>query len=179
MLTKKITFKINGKEVVIEVDIRESLLDVLRHKLHLTGVKKGCSVGECGACTVLIDDEAFDTCIYLAVWADGKEIRTIEGEVKEGKLSKVQQAFLDEAAVQCGFCTPGFVMSTTEMVESGKKFSREQIKKELSGHMCRCTGYHNIILAVEKALQKDDKQTNEQARQHSEGASDCCGKFHK
>jgi xanthine dehydrogenase iron-sulfur-binding subunit len=180
MLNKKITFKINGKVATIEVDIRESLLDVLRNKLHLTGVKKGCSVGECGACTVLIDDEAFDTCIYLAVWADGKEIRTIEGEAKEGKLSKVQQAFLDEAAVQCGFCTPGFVMSTTEMLESGKDFSREQIKKELSGHMCRCTGYHNIILAAEKALQKDDKQTNEQvAKPQSEGAFDCCGKCHK
>ena len=164
MLTKKITFTINGKEVTVEVDVRESLLEVLRNKLYLTGVKKGCSVGECGACTVLIDDVAFDTCIYLAVWADGKAIRTIEGEVQEGKLSKVQQAFLDEGAVQCGFCTPGFVMSTTEMVESGKEFSRDEIKKELSGHMCRCTGYHNIIQAAEKALEKD---------------SDCCGKCHK
>jgi len=167
MLIKKITFTINGKEVTLEVDLRESLLEVLRNKLYLTGVKKGCSVGECGACTALIDGVAFDTCIYLAVWADGKEIRTIEGEVKEGKLSKVQQAFLDEGAVQCGFCTPGFVMSTTEMVESGKDFSREEIKKELSGHMCRCTGYHNIVQAAEKALEKDEK------------ASDCCGKCHK
>lgn len=167
MLTKKITFRINGKEVTVEVDLRESLLEVLRNKLYLTGVKKGCSVGECGACTVLIDDVAFDTCIYLAVWADGKEIRTIEGEAKEGKLSKVQQAFLDEGAVQCGFCTPGFVMSTTEMVESGKDFSRDEIKKELSGHMCRCTGYHNIIQAAEKALEKE------------ETADGCCGKCHK
>ena len=171
MLTKKITFKINSKEVTIEVDIRESLLDVLRNKLHLTGVKKGCSVGECGACTVLIDNVAFDTCIYLAVWADGKEIRTIEGEAKEGRLSKVQQAFLDEAAVQCGFCTPGFVMSTTEMLESGKDFTREQVKKELSGHMCRCTGYHNIMLAAEKALLKEDKQN---VQLHSDTTSDCC-----
>jgi aerobic-type carbon monoxide dehydrogenase small subunit (CoxS/CutS family) len=167
MLTKKITFRINGKEVTVEVDLRESLLEVLRNKLYLTGVKKGCSVGECGACTVLINDVAFDTCIYLAVWADGKEIRTIEGEAKEGKLSKVQQVFLDEGAVQCGFCTPGFVMSTTEMVESGKDFSREEIKKELSGHMCRCTGYHNIIQAAEKALEKEEK------------ADGCCGKCHK
>ena len=166
-MLKKITFTINGKEVTVEVDLRESLLEVLRNKLYLTGVKKGCSVGECGACTVLIDDVAFDTCIYLAVWADGKEIRTIEGEAKQGKLSKVQQAFLDEGAVQCGFCTPGFVMSTTEMVESGKEFSREQIKKELSGHMCRCTGYHNIMQAAEKALEKE------------ENSSDCCGKCHK
>lgn len=143
--------------------MRESLLDVLRKKLHLTGVKKGCSVGECGACTVLLDGVAFDSCIYLAAWADGKEIRTIEGEAKEGKLSKVQQAFLDEGAVQCGFCTPGFVLSTTEMVESGKVYSKEQIKKELSGHMCRCTGYNNIIKAAENALEDN----------HS------CGKCHK
>ncbi|AIF51388.1 xanthine dehydrogenase subunit XdhC [Pelosinus sp. UFO1] len=168
MQLKKITFKINSKEITIEVDVRESLLDVLRNKLHMTGVKKGCSVGECGACTVLIDNVAFDTCIYLAVWADGKEIRTIEGEAKEGKLSKVQQSFLDEAAVQCGFCTPGFVMSTTEMLESGKVFSKEQIKKELSGHMCRCTGYHNIMLAAEKALQPANKH-----------GSECHGKCHK
>lgn len=167
MVTKKITFTINGKEVTVEVDVRESLLEVLRNKLYLTGVKKGCCVGECGACTVLIDGITFDTCIYLAVWADGKEIRTIEGEVKEGELSKVQQAFLQEGAVQCGFCTPGFVMSTTEMVESGKEFSREEIKKELSGHMCRCTGYHNIIQAAEKALEKEEKD------------HDCCGKCHQ
>lgn len=167
MVTKKIAFTINGKEVTIEADVRESLLDVLRNKLHLTGVKKGCLVGECGACTVLIDGAAFDSCIYLALWADGKEIRTIEGEAIDGRLSRVQQSFLEEGAVQCGFCTPGFVMSTTEMVESGKRFSRAEIKKELSGHMCRCTGYHNIILAAEKALMKDEEQF------------DCCGKCHQ
>lgn len=152
MLKREITFKVNGRETTLHVDVRESLLDVLRGRLHLTGVKKGCSVGECGACTVLIDGEPFDSCIYLAVWAQGKEIRTIEGEAKEGKLSKAQEAFLDEGAVQCGFCTPGCVMSTTAMVEKGRHFSREEIKNELSGHMCRCTGYKNIIKAAEKAL---------------------------
>ncbi len=153
MLAKKISCSVNGRKVTLEVDVRASLLDVLRDSLHLTGVKKGCSVGECGACTVLIDGEPYDSCIYLAVWADGKDINTIEGEYKEGKLSKVQQAFVDEGAVQCGFCTPGFIMSTTAMVQSGRKFTREEIKRELSGHMCRCTGYQNIIKAAQKALE--------------------------
>lgn len=154
MKSKSISLKVNGRDVNIEVDIRESLLEVLRNRLHLTGVKKGCEVGECGACTVLIDGEPYDSCIYLALWADGKEINTIEGECQEGKLSKVQQAFLDEGAVQCGFCTPGFVMSTTALVNRDKEFTKEEIKKELSGHMCRCTGYQNIIKAAEKALKE-------------------------
>ncbi len=153
MLAKKISCSVNGRKVELEVDVRASLLDVLRDSLHLTGVKKGCSVGECGACTVLIDGEPYDSCIYLAVWADGRDINTIEGEYKEGRLSKVQQAFVAEGAVQCGFCTPGFIMSTTAMAQSGRKFTREEIKKELSGHMCRCTGYQNIIKAAQKALE--------------------------
>ena len=153
MIVKKISFQVNGRKVALEVDVRASLLDILRDSLHLTGVKKGCSVGECGACTVLIDGEPYDSCIYLAVWADGKDINTIEGEYKEGKLSKVQQAFVDEGAVQCGFCTPGFIMSTTAMAHSGRNFTREEIKRELSGHMCRCTGYQNIIKAAQKALE--------------------------
>ena len=168
MMTRRIAFTVNGQEYMLEVDVRESLLDVLRNRLALTGVKKGCSVGECGACTVLIDGEPFDTCIYLAVWADGKEIRTVEGEAKAGKLSKVQEAFLEEAAVQCGFCTPGLVMTTTALVESGISYTKQEIKKELSGHMCRCTGYHNIIKAAQKALADKGEQDH-----------DCCGKCHQ
>ncbi len=151
--TRKISFVVNDDTYNIEVDIRESLLEVLRNRLHLTGVKQGCSVGECGACTVLIDGKAIDSCIYLAVWADGKKIRTIEGESKNGKLSKVQQAFVDEGAIQCGFCTPGLVMSATQLVESGEKLSDEEIKREISGHFCRCTGYQKIFNAVKKSLE--------------------------
>lgn len=165
-MTRRIVFTVNEQEHLLEVDMRESLLDVLRDRLDLTGVKKGCSVGECGACTVLIDGEPFDSCIYLAVWADGKQIRTVEGEGKEGKLSKVQAAFLEENAVQCGFCTPGLVMTTTALTETGHSYTKQEIKKELAGHMCRCTGYHNIIKAAEKALQ--DK-----------GEHDCCGRCHQ
>lgn len=148
----KINMTVNDKAYSIEVDMRESLLEVLRNRLHFTGVKQGCSVGECGACTVLIDGTAVNSCIYLAVWANGKKITTIEGVSKDGELSKVQQAFIDEGAVQCGFCTPGLVLTTTALVESGKEYTDEEIKREISGHLCRCTGYNKIFNAVKKSL---------------------------
>lgn len=151
---KRINVVVNDKAYSIDVDVKDSLLELLRDRLNLTGVKCGCSVGECGACTVLIDGTALNSCIYLAVWADGKKITTIEGVSKDGKLSKVQQAYIDEGAVQCGFCTPGLVLTTTEMVESGKKFTDEEIKREISGHLCRCTGYQKIFRAVKKSLEK-------------------------
>jgi len=154
---KKISMIVNGKSYSFEVDIRESLLEVLRNRLHFTGVKQGCSVGECGACTVLIDGTAVNSCIYLAVWADGKKITTIEGVSKDNELSGVQKAFIEEGAVQCGFCTPGLVLTTTALVESGRKYSDEDIKREISGHLCRCTGYNKIFNAVKKAI--DKKQT--------------------
>lgn len=144
-LKRKIKFTVNNKKYEIEVDIRESLSEVLRNRLHLTGVKQGCGVGECGACTVLIDGVPKDSCIYLAVWADGKIIKTIEGVGENGKLSDVQKAFIDEGAIQCGFCTPGLVLTTTALVESGKDYSDEEIKREISGHLCRCTGYNKIF----------------------------------
>ena len=153
MTMKKISMTVNGKERRLEIDIRESLLEVLRNRLQLTGVKQGCSVGECGACTVLIDGEPVDSCIYLAVWADGKQITTIEGLEKDGKLSKVQQAYVDEGAVQCGFCTPGLVMTTTAIVDSGKEYTDDELKREISGHLCRCTGYQKIFNAVKKSLE--------------------------
>ena len=150
---EKISMVVNGKAYSLEVDIRESLLEVLRNRLHFTGVKQGCSVVECGACTVLIDGLPVNSCIYLAVWADGREITTIEGVSKDGELSKVQQAFVDEGAVQCGFCTPGLVLTATALTESGRKYSDEEIKREISGHLCRCTGYNKIFNAVKRALE--------------------------
>lgn len=154
-LTKRISINVNNKEYSIEVDIRESLLEVLRNKLQLTGVKQGCSVGECGACTVLIDNVPTDSCIYLAIWADGKKITTIEGVAKNGKLSKVQKAYIDEGAVQCGFCTPGLVLTTTALVNSNKSYTDDEIKREISGHLCRCTGYQKIFQATKKSLERD------------------------
>lgn len=151
-LNRKINVKVNGNSYDLEVDVRESLSDVLRKRLHLTGVKQGCHVGECGACTVLVDNIPTNSCIYLATWANGKSIRTIEGESKNGKLSNVQQAFIDEGAVQCGFCTPGLVLTSTSLVESGKEYTDEELRRELSGHLCRCTGYKKIFLATKRAL---------------------------
>lgn len=149
---------VNGKEEEIPVDIRESLADTLRHKLGITSVKKGCEVGECGACTVLIDGEAVDTCIYLAIWADGKSILTVEGlKSHTGHLHPIQQAFIDEAAVQCGFCTPGLIMTAVEIVGSGKHYTRDELRKLISGHLCRCTGYHNILNALERVVNEAHK----------------------
>ncbi|ABS33751.1 xanthine dehydrogenase subunit XdhC [Clostridium botulinum] len=153
-LKRKIKLTVNDKKYEIEIDIRESLSEVLRSRLHLTGVKQGCLVGECGACTVLIDGVPTDSCIYLAAWADGKTIKTIEGVQKNGELSEVQKAFIDEGAVQCGFCTPGLVLTTTALVESEKNYTDDEIKREISGHLCRCTGYNKIFNATKKAILK-------------------------
>ena len=136
------------------MDVRQSLLEVLREQQGLISIKQGCAVGECGACTVLIDDVPMDACIYLAVWADGRSIRTVEGESQNDKLSVIQQAFVDEGAVQCGICTPGFVMAATALVEQqkGRKVCRDEIRRQLAGNLCRCTGYDTIVTAVEKSL---------------------------
>ena len=131
---------------------------MLRHRLGLTSVKKGCEVGECGACTVLVDDKAIDSCIYLALWADGKKIITVEGlQQHTSLLTPIQQAFVDEAAVQCGFCTPGLIITAVEIVGNGKHYSRDELRKLISGHLCRCTGYHNILNAMERIVEEAHK----------------------
>lgn len=146
---------VNGKQVETAYDLRESLADTLRQRLGLTSVKKGCEVGECGACTVLVDGVAIDSCIYLTAWAEGKEILTVEGlQGADGTLSPIQRAFVEEAAVQCGFCTPGIIMSAVEIVGSGRTYTREELRKLISGHLCRCTGYQNILNAVERAVKE-------------------------
>ena len=143
------------------MDIRASLADVLRRQLGLTSVKKGCEVGECGACTVLIDGRAVDSCLYLAVWADGREILTVEGlRAGDGSLHPVQRAFIEKAAVQCGFCTPGIIMSAVEIVGAGRRYTREELRRELSGHLCRCTGYENILDAVQQAVEQTLQQAS-------------------
>ena len=155
---KTLTMTVNGSEVSIPVDERESLTDALRNRLGLTSVKKGCEVGECGACTVLVDGEAIDSCIYLALWAEGKHILTVEGlKSPTGELHPVQQAFIDEAAAQCGFCTPGLIMTAVEIVGTGKRYSREELRKLISGHLCRCTGYESILNAMERIVDETEK----------------------
>ncbi|MBR3641751.1 MAG: (2Fe-2S)-binding protein [Oscillibacter sp.] len=152
---QEVRFTLNGKPVSKMVDVRASLTDMLRGDFALTSVKKGCEVGECGACNVLIDGECFNSCIYLAVWAEGKEIRTVESLLgPNGELSDLQQAFIDETAIQCGFCTPGFLMSAVEILESGKEYTDAELRKLLAGHLCRCTGYENILRAVKKTMYK-------------------------
>ena len=149
----KIGFTLNGAPVCVEAPGTVSLLTLLRDYCRLTGTKRGCDIGECGACNVLIDGECFNSCIYLAIWADGKEIKTVEGLLgPNGELSDIQQAFIDEGAVQCGFCTPGFIMTALEILESGREYTDDELRKLLSGHLCRCTGYENIFNAVKKTM---------------------------
>ena len=150
-----VTCTINGREVEQMVDVRASLTDMLRNDFHLTSVKKGCEVGECGACNVLIDGECFNSCLYLAVWAEGKHITTLEGLMgPNGELSDIQQAFMEETAIQCGFCIPGFLMTAVEILDRGVLYSDDELRKLLSGHLCRCTGYKRIIEAIEDAAER-------------------------
>lgn len=152
---KVIKCKINGKDVEKIVDVRSSLTDMLRNEYRLLSVKKGCEVGECGACTVIINGEAFNSCIYLAIWAEGKDIWTLEGLIgPNGELSDVQQCFIEESAIQCGFCSPGFILSAWEILSKGIEYTEDQLRKLLSGHLCRCTGYENILRAVKKCMYK-------------------------
>lgn len=152
---RKISFHVNDELKELEVDIRESLQEVLRNRLFLTGLKIGCGVGECGACTVIVDGTTVDSCIYLGIWADGKHITTVEGLAKNGELNKMQQSFVEEGAVQCGFCTSGLILSASALAEKGEKMSRDEIRTAISGHLCRCTGYQNIITAIEKVVNED------------------------
>ena len=164
---------INGKKVEKVVDVRASLTDMLRNDFRLTSVKKGCEVGECGACTVIINGEGFNSCIYLAVWAEGKEIWTLEGLTGSGgELSDIQQAFIDEGAIQCGFCTPGFIMTSWEIVNSGREYTDDELRKALSGHLCRCTGYENIFRAVKKTMLRHLGKYEEAELVNSQGITD-------
>jgi aerobic-type carbon monoxide dehydrogenase small subunit (CoxS/CutS family) len=151
----EITFTINGQTVSARVHPGMSLLDLLREQ-GFTGAKQGCGVGECGACTVLVDQVPVDSCLYLAVWAQGRAVRTIEGEARDNVLSPIQEAYLEAGAVQCGFCTPGLIMNSTAFVEKhlGQTVSRDDIRRGHAGNLCRCTGYTTIVDAVENCLKK-------------------------
>ena len=144
----KLKFILNGKTVEVEAADNARLLDVLRDTLGLTGTKEGCGVGECGACTVIVDGDAVDSCLYPALRANGKSVTTIEGLSKDGRLDRLQQAVLDHHALQCGFCTPGFIMSAKALLDQNPHPTREEVKVAIAGNLCRCTGYEQLIEAV-------------------------------
>ncbi len=146
-----ITLTVNGVKHALEVEPRWLLADVLRDELHLTGTHLGCEQGVCGACTVLLDGRPARSCLTLAVTASGCEITTVEGLAKDGVLHPVQEAFWQEHALQCGFCTPGFLMTAAHFLENNPNPTRSAIREALSGNLCRCTGYQHIVNAVERA----------------------------
>ena len=150
----QISCTINHKPVQVEVEEGETLMAMLRDRLGLTGTKRGCEVGECGACTVLVDGVPTDTCLFLAGLADGKDILTIEGLANGLELSPIQQAFVDCGAIQCGFCTPGVVLSAKALLMREENPTKEEVRDELSGHFCRCTGYLQFYDAVRIASEK-------------------------
>ncbi len=147
-MRKLINVTINGVEYELGVKPNLTLLDLLRYELGLTGTKKGCETGECGACTVILDEKPVTSCLVLAVQANGKKILTIEGLEKDGNLHPIQQAFVDKGAIQCGFCTSGMILSAKHLLEQNPSPSEAEIRKSISGNLCRCTGYQKIVQAI-------------------------------
>jgi len=148
-MKKELTFTLNGEAINAEVDPQWTLLYLLREVLELTGTKEGCGYGECGACTVIIDGQAVNSCLYPVMEAEGKTVTTIEGLAsRNGQLHPIQTAFINEGAVQCGFCTPGMIMSAKALLDTKDKPTEEEIKDAVAGNLCRCTGYVKIIDAI-------------------------------
>ena len=145
-----ISLKVNGEPYRIDVSDHETLLQAIRDDLGLTGTKEGCGVGECGACTVLVDGQPVNSCLVLAVEMDGREVTTVEGLARDGVLDPLQQAFIDEGAVQCGFCTPGMLMTARGLLNRNPAPAEDEIRKAIEGNLCRCTGYEPIIRAIQK-----------------------------
>ncbi len=144
----RITLKVNGRIHELEVEPRERLLDVIRYKLRYTGTKECCGTGDCGACTILLDGKPVNSCLILAVSANGKSITTVEGIAKDGELHPIQRAFAEHGAVQCGFCTPGFIVNSYALLNENTNPDIDTIRYWLAGNLCRCTGYQKIIKAV-------------------------------
>ena len=150
-MTHTIRMRVNGKDYTVDVPSQRLLIDCLRYDLGLTGTKEGCSVGVCGACTVLMDGHVISSCLTLAVLADGKEVTTVEGLAHEGKLHPVQQSFIDYGGFQCGICTPGMVVAAKALLDENPNPSDDDIKDWMMGNLCRCTGYYKIIESIRGA----------------------------
>jgi aerobic carbon-monoxide dehydrogenase small subunit len=148
-----IQLTINGQTVEAAVEPNRTLLQFLREDLGLTGTKHGCGLGDCGACTVILDGRPVNSCLVLAIQANGREVVTIEGLAENGKLHPIQQAFVDKGAIQCGFCTPGMILSAKALLDANPKPSQQDIRMALSGNLCRCTGYQKIVEAVGEAAE--------------------------
>jgi len=153
-MKQPVELRVNGHSFQVEIEAHRTLLEVLRRELGLTGAKQGCDGGECGACTILIDGRAVLSCLTLAIEAQGKEITTIEGLAKEETLDPIQKAFIDEGAIQCGFCIPGMIMSAKGLLNNNSSPSLQEIKEGISGNLCRCTGYVKPLRALENLVKK-------------------------
>jgi aerobic-type carbon monoxide dehydrogenase small subunit (CoxS/CutS family) len=149
-----IQLTINGQPVEAAVEPNRTLLQFLREDLGLTGTKHGCGLGDCGACTVILDGQPVNSCLVLAIQANGKEVLTIEGLAENGKLHPIQQAFVDKGAIQCGFCTPGMILSAKALLDANPKPTEQDIRMAISGNLCRCTGYQKIVEAIGEAAEK-------------------------
>ena len=160
MVNKKydISLEVNGVKYSNRVDSSQLLLNFLRDDLHLTGTKESCGEGECGSCTIIMDGEAVNSCLILAVEADRTKITTIEGLEIEGNLDSIQQGFIDEHGVQCGFCIPGFIMTARAAIDSNPDLKNSEIPEVVAGNLCRCTGYVKILKSIEKALRLEKKR---------------------
>ena len=154
MTALTVSLTVNGKPVTATVEARTLLVQLLRETLSLTGTHVGCDTSQCGACVIHVDGRAVKSCSLFAVQADGSEVTTIEGLAKEGKLHPVQEAFRDNHGLQCGFCTPGMIMTAVDMIRRKPQLDRQTIRAELEGNICRCTGYHNIVSSIEDASRR-------------------------
>ena len=153
-------FTLNGAETSLDIDPGMSALELIRDTLDLKGTKEGCGVGECGACTVVVDGKAVNACLMFAAQLDGRDVLTVEGLGQDDALHPIQQSFIERHAVQCGFCTPGILMSTRALLEENPQPARDEIVKAISGNLCRCTGYQSIIAGIEEAAQKCRRSQN-------------------
>ena len=168
-MKQDMTFNVNGEHYIVRVDIRRILLEVLRETLGLTGTKEMCNKGDCGGCTVIMDGKPVLSCLTLAVEAQGKEIITIEGLADGYKLHPIQQAFVDSGAIQCGYCTPGFIMSAKALLDRNARPTEDEIKEGIANNICRCTGYVQIIEAIQTAAKAMKGVTSQATRKSSGG----------
>ena len=167
--TVGVCMKVNGHAVTMSVPGGERLLDTIRERLRLTGAKEGCGVGECGACTVILNGRAVNSCLVLTAQCDGAEIVTVEGLAEDGKMHALQRAFIEHGAVQCGFCTPGMLMSAKALLDADPHPDRHKIRQAIAGNLCRCTGYEQIVQAIESVARQAG------CKDHGEGGCEADG----